>query len=178
VADEVGDGIPDAGAEAPTVLGALDRVRRTFRWKCGDLGAEGLRTTLGPSTLTVGGLLKHAAFYEDYYFSHLLLGRDLDAWALEDHSVPDWEWRSAAQQSPQELYALWDAAVERSRASVQEALAHGGMDRLASRPNHWGGFTSLRRIVVDVNEEYARHTGHADLIRESIDGRVGEDAPD
>ena len=71
---------------------------------------------------------------------------------------------------------LWEDAVARSRGAVAVALADGGLDRLAAR-NPWGEPQSLRRMIVDMNEEYARHTGHADLIRESIDGLVGEDPP-
>ena len=67
-------------------------------------------------------------------------------------------------------------AVARSRTAVAAALADGGLDRLAVR-TRWTEAPSLRRIMVDMIEEYARHTGHADLIRESVDGLVGEGAP-
>jgi hypothetical protein len=89
---------------------------------------------------------------------------------------PDWEWRTAADDSPEELYAMWADAVERSRAAVAEALTDGGLDR-STQPWPDGRAPSLRRMLVDLIEEYARHVGHADLIRESVDGRVGEDPP-
>ncbi len=89
----------------------------------------------------------------------------------------DWERRSAADDTPDQLETMWRAAVERSRHAVAEALADGGLDR----PGHLGypdGRTpTLRRHLIDMVEEYARHTGHADLIRESVDGLVGEDPP-
>ncbi len=66
--------------------------------------------------------------------------------------------------------------MARSRAAVAEALADGGLERLAVR-TRWTEAPSLRRILVDMTEEYARHTGHADLIRESVDGLIGEDSP-
>jgi len=73
---------------------------------------------------------------------------------------------------------LWTAAVERSRALVREALTEGGLDQLAKFTWPDGRSPSFRRILIDLIEEYARHVGHADLIRESIDGLVGEDPPD
>ena len=87
----------------------------------------------------------------------------------------DWEWRSAAEDSPAQLMSLWQEAVGRSRALVAEALAADGLDRLASYTWPDGRTPSLRRLLVDMVEEYARHVGHADLIRESVDGLVGED---
>jgi len=88
---------------------------------------------------------------------------------------PDWEWRSAAEDSPAQLMSLWQEAVGRSRTLVAEAIADGGLDRLASYTWPDGRTPSLRRLLVDMVEEYARHVGHADLIRESVDGLVGED---
>lgn len=73
------------------------------------------------------------------------------------------------------LNALWHDAVARSRSAVAAALARGGMAGLSRTPA--GAEFALRRLLVDMIEEYARHTGHADLLRESIDGRTGEDPP-
>ena len=73
---------------------------------------------------------------------------------------------------------LWEEAVARSRSAVTEALAQGGLDQLARFTWPDGRSPSLRRILIDLIEEYARHVGHADLIRESMDGLVGEDPPD
>jgi len=129
--------------------------------------------------MTLGGLLKHLALVEDNYFSRKLLGRELGPpWnAVDWEADPDWEWHSAADDTPEELLALWHAAVARSRAAVAEMLADGGLGQLSRRPWPDGGAPSMRRILVDLIEEYARHTGHADLIRESVDGLVGEDPP-
>ncbi len=87
---------------------------------------------------------------------------------------PDWDWHSAAEDTPEELLALWQDAVDRSRARVAEALADGGLERLPRRRWPDGRAPSLRWIVVHMIEEYARHNGHADLIRESVDGLTGE----
>jgi uncharacterized damage-inducible protein DinB len=170
---------PIAGTEAETLLGALERNRRTFAWKCGGLDAAGLNKQQPPSTVTLGGLLKHLALVEDEYFTRRLLGQELPApWdAVDWDADPDWEWHSAAQDSPEELRSLWEAAVERSRAAVAEVLQHGGVDQLAQWKSGDGRSPSLRYILVDLIEEYARHTGHADLIRESVDGLTGEGIP-
>jgi hypothetical protein len=172
-------GPPVAGSEADTLRGSLDRQRATFEWKCDGLDAAGLQAKVGDSAITLGGLLKHLALIEDYYFTGKLLGRELGPpWdAVDFDADPDWEWRTAADDSPEELMTLWRAAVERSRAVVAEALEHGGLDQPARRPWPDGRAPSLRRLMIDLIEEYARHVGHADLIRESVDGLVGEDPP-
>jgi uncharacterized damage-inducible protein DinB len=168
---------PVAGDETATLLGSLERQRATLAWKCGGLDAAGLKATLAPSSITLGGLLKHMALVEDDYFSRRLLGRDWPPpWDTVDWKADrDWEWHSAAEDSPEQLMALWQDAVARSRAAVSEALADGGLERLA--PGAWpdGRAPSLRRLLIDMIEEYARHVGHADLIRESVDGLTGED---
>ena len=89
----------------------------------------------------------------------------------------DWEFTSAAADTPAQLYALWDGAVERSRARLSAVLANGGLDQAVHFTSSDGRRASLRRLVCDLIEEYGRHTGHADLIREAVDGRVGEDPP-
>jgi hypothetical protein len=171
---------PVAGDETATLVGSLERQRATFAWKSGGLDAAGLRATVGASSMTLGGLLKHLALVEDQYFSRRLLDRDpAPPWDTVDWTAdPDWDWHSAAGDSPGQLYALWRDAVARSRSILTEVLAGDGLGQLARRPWPDGRAPSLRRILIDLIEEYARHTGHADLIRESVDGLVGEDPPD
>ncbi|MEU8221468.1 DUF664 domain-containing protein [Kribbella sp. NPDC048915] len=170
---------PLAGNEAEHLIGALDRLRITFRWKVDGLDADGLNTRIGASSITLGGLLKHLAANEDYLFDVKFRGKPMggpwigNGWRDDN----DWEFNSAADNSPAELYELWDGAVARSRETLTAAIADGGLDQPAhiSWPN--GEHPSLRRLVCDLIEEYGRHTGHADLIRETVDGRVGEDPP-
>ncbi len=171
---------PIAGDEATTLLGSLERQRATFAWKSGGLDAAGLQARVGASSITLGGLLKHVALVEDNTFAWKLLGRDPGPpWNTVDWDAdPDWDWHSAAEDSPEQLYALWQDAVERSRSLVIEALADGGLDQPARVSWPDGRAPSLRRILVDLIEEYARHTGHADLLRESVDGLTGEDPTD
>jgi hypothetical protein len=168
---------PVAGTEVDTLLGALERQRGYLAWKCGNLDSAGLRATLGPSTMTLGGLLKHMALVEDDWFSVKLHGRDPHPpFDTADWDADrDWEWHSAAGDTPAELVSLWQEAVGRSRSLVAEALAEGGLDHPAAFAWRDGGNPSLRRMIMDMIEEYARHVGHADLIRESVDGLVGED---
>jgi hypothetical protein len=171
---------PVAGDETATLVGSLERQRATFAWKSGGLDAAGLRATVGASSMTLGGLLKHLALVEDQYFSRRLLDRDpAPPWDTVDWTAdPDWDWHSAAGDSPGQLYALWRDAVARSRSILTEVLAGDGLGQLARRPWPDGRAPSLRRILIDLIEEYARHVGHADLLRESVDGLVGEDPPD
>lgn len=178
--DETGRAEPPvAGDETATLLGSVERQRATLAWKCGGLDAAGMRATLGASTVTLGGLLKHLALVEDDYFTGKLLGRDLGSpWDTVDWDAdPDWEWRSAAEDTPEELMTLWRDAVTRSRSAVTELLAGGDLGQLARFTWPDGRTPSMRRILIDLIEEYARHVGHADLIRESVDGLVGEDPP-
>jgi hypothetical protein len=170
---------PLAGTETEHLLGALDRLRATFRWKAGGLDATGLQRRVGASSLTLGGLLKHLAAVEDYHFTTKLRGEPLGApWdATGWDGTNDWEFASAAEDTPEELYALWDGAVARSRGRLGAALADGGLDQLVHVSGPDGQHASLRRLVCDLVEEYGRHTGHADLLREAVDGLVGEDPP-
>ncbi|MFF9016224.1 DinB family protein [Streptomyces sp. NPDC014870] len=168
---------PLAGSEAAAVVGALERQRATLAWKCSGLDADGLRATLGASTVTLGGLLKHLAHVEDSHFARLWLDTPVRApWDSVDwEATPDWDYRSAAEDTPEELHALWRESVARSRAVVDEALRAGGLDQLGAFTTRSGERPNLRRILLDLVEEYARHAGHADLIRESVDGLTGED---
>ena len=120
-------------------------------------------------------MLKHLARVEDNWFSHRMWGNQRQApWnAVDLDADPGWEWNTAAH-SPEQLHALWQDAVSRSRELLTEALADGGLDRPAQRPNWDGRTASVRWIVMHMIEEYARHNGHADLIRESVDGSTGE----
>jgi hypothetical protein len=170
---------PLAGTEAEQLTGALDRLRLTFRWKADDLDAAGLQTRIGASALTLGSLLKHLAVVEDHIFGTKLSGLPMETtWDTSTWDADyEWPFTSAADDTPAELYGLWDAAVERSRARLADALADSGLDQPVHIADGEGRHPSLRRLVCDAIEEYGRHTGHADLLREAVDGRVGEDPP-
>ena len=166
---------PFAGDEIAVLLGFLERQRATFAWKSGGLDGAGLRATLGASPMTLGGMLKHLARFEDDMSTEWLHGQDqLPPWNAVDWDADhDWDWRTAADDTPEDLYALWRDAVARSRALFAEA--GGDPDRSAAAAQ--SGLPSLTHILVNMIEEYARHNGHADLIREAVDGLVGHDPP-
>ena len=167
---------PLDGDETATLLGFLDYQRATLAWKCAGLDAAGLNTAVAASTMTLGGMLKHMALVEDGWFSRSLHGRDYQPpWNTVDWKADrDWEWHTAALDAPEQLRDLWQDSVTRSRACVDRALAAGGLDQMAKRTFPDGSAPSLRWILCHMIEEYARHNGHADLIRESIDGETGE----
>ena len=167
---------PVAGTEAETLLGFLDFQRATLAWKCEGVDPAGLSVKIAASTMTLGGLLKHMALVERSWFTQSLHGLELGSpWDDVDWKADrDWEWRTAADDSPEELFALWQGAVDESRASVDKALTDGDLGQLAARTWQDGRAPSLRWIITHMIEEYARHNGHADLLRESIDGATGE----
>jgi hypothetical protein len=167
---------PVAADEAATLLGFLEYERATLAWKCSELDADGLKATLGPSPMTLGGMLTHLARVEDYWFSYALHANDVAArWKGVDwRADPDRDWLSAVEHSPGQLFAIWREAAQRSRTLVAQALADGDLGQRARRAWPDGKPPSLRWILVTVIDEYARHNGHADLIRESVDGSTGQ----
>jgi uncharacterized damage-inducible protein DinB len=169
---------PLRASEADTLLAFLTYHRDTLRVKTDGLTQEQLAATLAPSTLTLGGLLKHLALVEDNWFSVVFLGHeDAAVWKDVDWDADrDWDFHSAADDTPEHLRGLFDEAVAASDAIIAGALATPeGLDSLSVRESLRGeGRFSLRWIIVHMIEEYARHNGHADLLRESIDGQTGE----
>ncbi len=169
-----------AGAEAEALLAVLERNRRTFAWKTEGLDAEGQRATTAASDMTLGGLVKHMALVEADWLAVKLAGQEYGSpWdAVDFDAEPDWEWRTGAIDPPESVGALWRAAVERSQALVTEIVSNRGLDGAASFTWPDGRTPTVRAMLLDMIEEYARHTGHADILREVVDGRVGEGAPE
>ncbi|WP_112227093.1 DinB family protein [Lentzea atacamensis] len=168
---------PMDGDELATLSGFLEFQRATLAWKTAGLTAEQLNATTAKSSMTLGGMLKHLVYVEQQWFHVVLHDREpLEPWASVDWKADnDWDWHSAAQDSPEQLIALWQEEVDRSRKAVAEALETGDLGQLAKHaPWRDGRVPSLRWILTHMIEEYSRHNGHADLIREAIDGQVGE----
>jgi hypothetical protein len=166
---------PLAGDEVAHLLGALDRQRATFRWKADGLDADALAARVGASALTLGGLLKHLAAVEAEISTWRLAGQRPDE-PFDVTAGHDTSFATAADDPPERLYDWYDTAVARSRERFTAAIGDGGLDQRV----HLGApavHVSLRRLLFDLLEEYGRHTGHADLLREAVDGRVGEDPP-
>lgn len=167
---------PPAASELATLLGYLDFQRATLGWKTRGLDSAGLNLRVAKSSMTLGGILKHMAWVEDHWFSYFLHDRPRsEPWRSVDWSADqNWEWNSATHDSPDTLHLLWTSAVDASRLAVDEALTSGGLDQLSHRTWDNGEAPSLRWIIAHMIEEYARHNGHADLLREVVDGEVGE----
>jgi uncharacterized damage-inducible protein DinB len=163
----------DVGDEWTLLTQFLDHHRSVLVRKAEGLDAAQLATRLGPSELTIGGLIKHMALVEHAWFHERLLGRDtLEPWASVDWKAdPDWEFHTAIHDDPAELLALYHDACERSRAAVTEV---GDLDAMTVKANRRGERFNLRWLLLHMIEETARHNGHADLLRESIDGTTGD----
>ncbi|MEN9792325.1 MAG: hypothetical protein RL330_403 [Actinomycetota bacterium] len=177
VVDEHGRPEPHpAGDEPTTLLGFLGFQRATLEWKCRGVDADGMRSRVAASSMTLAGLLKHMAWVEDHWFSHWLHGNErAEPWRSVDWSLDrDWEWTSAVADDPEDVRALWRASVARSETLTARALVDGGLDGTSVRRWDNGEAPSLRWILVHMIEEYARHNGHADLLREAVDGETGE----
>ncbi len=161
------------------MLFSVERSRATFAWKVGGLGADDLHRRSVPTTeMTLGGLLKHLALCEDRFTAEFLRGEPYpEPWQSVHGSVWAWGWTSSADDGADDLYALWSAAVTRARAAWRQAIGGGGLDQPSKLMFDDGSQPTLRRALVDLSDEYARHVGHADLLREAIDGLVGEDPP-
>ena len=166
---------PVQGDEVSVLLAALDRQRAGLRRRCSGLSREQLNRPLPPSTMTLAGLLKHLALVESASFSEGLRDEALIPPFDEvdwDADV-DWEWHTAVHDDPQVLLDLFDAAVAQSQRITAEVLAGpDGLETLARRPTRYGPPARLRWILMHAIEEYAQHNGHADLLREAIDGRT------
>jgi uncharacterized damage-inducible protein DinB len=171
---------PPLRSDEVTILrGFLDFHRDTLRWKCAGLTREQLGVSLPPSDMTLGGMMKHLAAVESSWFDRVFSGRELMSPfdTVDWESDPDWEWRTAADDTPAQLRTVFDASVQRANAVIDAALrTEAGLESLSARGTRRAPTEqfSLRWILVHMVEEYCRHNGHADLIRQSIDGQVGE----
>ena len=120
------------------------------------------------------GLAKHLALVEDSWFQDRFLGHgETEPWASAPFDDdPDWEFHSALDDEPKYLVELYEAAGDRSRSAVNGAQS---LDQLSAKADRkTGGRFNLRWIMLHLIEETARHNGHADLLREAIDGAAGE----
>jgi Protein of unknown function (DUF664) len=172
---------PHAASETETLMAFLDYHRDILRLKTEGLDAAQLDQRLQPSTMTLGGMLKHLAYVEDWWVNQVYADNpEPEPWASVDWRADgDWDWHSAADDSPEDLRRLYDDTVAVSDRIVHEAFAHPNALESFSRREFRRDPTrrhNLRWILIHLIEEYARHNGHADLIRESIDGQMGDEA--
>ncbi|GAB3592967.1 DinB family protein [Angustibacter peucedani] len=149
----------------------LDQHRRTLRWKCAGLTAEQLKTASNPpSTLTLLGLVRHLADCERWWFSHHAAGLETTELYCTDE-WPDGDFDLVADADAAADLETFVAECQASR----EALAAVSLDDEVRAPS--GRIISVRWIYVHMIEEYARHNGHADFLREQLDGATGDFAP-
>jgi uncharacterized damage-inducible protein DinB len=165
-----------AADEASTLVGFLNYQRDTLRWKCSGLDAEQLSMSTPPTTLTLGGLLKHLAVVEAGWLNLTFAGGiERPSWFEQiDPDDLDWSMTTANGVAPEQLIAWFDESIAVSDRVIANTLA--GPDGLSavSVGDEDGEHVSLRWILCHLIEEYARHNGHADLLRQAVDGLVGE----
>lgn len=165
---------PAHAADERTLLTQfLDYQRMTILRQADGLDRDQMNTTTAASDLTLAALLKHLSVVEDGWCRVTLLGDDPAPWYahVDDRADPDWDFRTAADDDPAELIALYERTCERSRGAV---ASMGSLDDLSARVRpRTGQHVNLRWILLHMIEETARHAGHADLLREAIDGTTG-----
>ena len=151
----------------------LEYFRQVIRRKADGLTPDQLKHTVASSSLTIGGIIRHLTLVEESWFVEVLQGRELgEPWASVDWETDsDWDFESAAGMSADELLT----AHEKSCATSREIPAEvADLDTLTARGDRDGEKFNVRWILIHLIEEYARHAGHADLLREDIDGEIGD----
>ncbi|MFD7087173.1 DinB family protein [Streptomyces sp. NPDC059896] len=159
---------PTLGSERETLRAFLDYHRATLAMKCEGLADEELRQrSMPPSTLSLLGLVRHMAEVERAWFRRVF--EDNDAPMVWSDTTDFQAAYDASASTRAEAFTAWEAEVENSRRIERDA---GSLD-LAGRQPRWGEEVSLRMVMVHVLLEYGRHNGHADFLREGVDGTVG-----
>lgn len=158
---------PRSGTERDVLCAQLDHKRAVLLRKVAGLSEDELRSTPTASSLSLLGLLKHSAYVERWWFRRVFAGEDVSfPWTDDD---PDADFHPEPDETPEQISALYLDEIERSRAIVADAE----LDDEAKAPSP-GQPANLRGVLTHMIQEVARHLGHADLIRESIDGATGD----
>lgn len=159
---------PHFGGEREMLRAFLDYQRATLAMKCEGLADEELRRrSMPPSTLSLLGLVRHLAEVERAWFRRVFEDNDAPmVWSPEIDFQAAYD---ASASTRAEAFAAWQSEVAASRRIEWEAES---LD-LAGHQPRWGEKVSLRMVMIHVLLEYARHNGHADFLREGIDGTVG-----
>ncbi|QKW54770.1 DinB family protein [Streptomyces buecherae] len=156
------------GGERETLRAYLDFHRATLAMKCSGLTEEELRErSMPPSTLSLLGLVRHMAEVERAWFRRVIAGEDVPlVWSADGDYQEAYDARSA---SAPEAFAAWRSEVEHARRVERAAPS---LEVTGHQPR-WGTDVSLRLVMLHLIHEYARHNGHADFLREGVDGTVG-----
>ncbi|MGW7287417.1 DinB family protein [Streptomyces sp. NPDC054847] len=161
-------GPPGFGSERDMLRAFLDYHRTTLAMKCEGLTDEELRRqSMPPSTLSLLGLVRHMAEVERAWFRRVF--EDNDAPMVWSDKIDFQAAYDASASTREEAFAAWEAEVENSRRIEREA---NSLDQAGYQPR-WDKEVSLRMVMVHVLLEYGRHNGHADFLREGVDGTVG-----
>ena len=160
---------PSPSAPPVEMIGAfLDYNRETMIWKASGLSLEQLTLAYEPSTMSLLGMIKHLAYVEAYWFRDVLAGETVAyPWTKED---PDADWRIETDEDADGILALYWRETERSRA-IAAAMT---WDEVGKGDRGKRDGITLGWVLAHMVEETARHVGHADLIREKLDGATGE----
>ncbi|MGH8988640.1 MAG: DinB family protein, partial [Acidimicrobiales bacterium] len=169
--DPRGAGLPAGDDERATLAGYLRFQRETLKLKCDGLTPEQLaRRSVEPSSLSLLGLVRHMADVERHWFRRVMAGEDVERrFRLPDHADADFDGALPDAAVVAEAWAAWGEEVAWAERFLDE---HADLGMRAAIPGH--GDVSLREVLIHMVEEYARHNGHADLLRERIDGRIGQ----
>jgi uncharacterized damage-inducible protein DinB len=161
---ETGADTPD---ERSTLVDYLRRYRLTLEMKCADLSAEQLaRRSVPPSTMSLLGLVRHMSEVERHWFRRAMAGQDApNLYCTRADRDADWDGAVADPAVVDEAWRVWRSEVAFADEYVAQAADLGAPG---------SGQVPLRDVLVHMIEEYARHCGHADLLRERIDGRIGQ----
>lgn len=170
-ADDPRDNGTALGGERETLVEYLRCQRLTLEVKCRGLDGEQMaRRSVEPSTMSLLGLVRHMAEVERAWFRRVLAAEDAPPhYWTEDDRDGDWDGAVADDDVVAGAWRTWRAEVAHA-----EAFVAGAPDLDVTGVHHADGPISLREVLVHMIEEYARHNGHADLLRERLDGRIGE----
>ena len=164
---------PTRAGELATLAGFLRWQRGTLELKCSGLDAEAMaRRSVEPSMMSLLGLVRHLADVERSWFRKIMAGQDVPSrYRSEDQPDGDFE---GARPDPAVVAEAWQAWRDEVAFADRFVAAAPDLDLVGQVPDAWRGPMSLRWVLTHMIEEYARHNGHADLLRERIDGAVGE----
>jgi uncharacterized damage-inducible protein DinB len=154
--------------ELETLGRYLDAYRRVVPWKLEGVDNEAARRAAVPSGTSLAGLLRHLAFVERYWFQRVIAGRDVPIPWLDREGDADDQWRVGPDEDPADVVALYEREVAESRR------IQAGLTDPENTVEVEGEPVSVRRILIHMVEEVARHAGHADILREQIDGATGQ----
>ncbi|KOU22802.1 DinB family protein [Streptomyces sp. WM6368] len=161
---------PATGDERRMLTAFLMDHRATLQLKCAGLTEELARRAVEPSTLSLLGLVRHLADVERRWFRQVLAGEDAPP-LFSSADDPDGDFDGAVSADPAAVEAAWEAW--RAEVAFADRFVAEAPDLDVEAVDAWRGKVSLRWVLIHMVEEYARHNGHADLLRERIDGAIG-----